>query len=293
MSSDFDTPFQSPQITEGYLEPLASEVNSSDNLPADETIAVLSEVPPPWSGRVLTPWHYCIAILNRFLALLSCLPLVGFSFLVALRSIDIGIALPPPISSLVPAIPVITSLMLVPAAVLVMFAIMMFVNLFVPFTYEDRSFSSKLKREIRSRPESYIATPASSLCQMVAIVPEDRWKKPRLWLSADVAIMWIDPYSSRIYLEGDQRRYCIPAGSLLKFETDFFRKELTQVWYVHLTFRTANGPQELYLRPGEDGLILKIRNQSRQMKAEQMYHRIELLIAEANHRRKGEEERLP
>ncbi|MFA8017775.1 hypothetical protein [Bremerella cremea] len=165
-----------------------------------------------------------------------------------------------------------------------MFAILAFVNLCVPFTYEDRFFGKKLIKNIRSRTESYIERPTSTTCQLVAVIPEDRWTKPRNRLSDDIAIMWTDPYSSQIFLEGDRLRYHIPIGSLLELKCDHFRKHLTQVWYVHLTFRTADGPHELFLRPGENGIFLTVFNRSRQASAEQLFHRIELVIAEAKHR---------
>ena len=261
MSEAEPNPFASPAMETPQVEsspvPLPDvsvDLNASD-------LAVVQEVPPPWNGRVLTKWHFLWAHLSRYWIYL--IP-TGFILYVAypvLSSWRVSIVMPAALLILL----LVWTLFIVSS------------NFMIPFWFADRYFSGKLQREVRRRPESYTPAPNSVGCQFVACIPPENWHRPCSQLSADVAMLRIDPYSSTLFLEGDQLRYRIPTASLTKCSVECLRKGWTEVWLVRLNFQSTTGPQELFLRMDDSESFNNPTNHGRQRNAEKYWTRIVLL----------------
>ncbi|RCS41483.1 hypothetical protein DTL42_23310 [Bremerella cremea] len=261
MSEAEPNPFASPALETPQVEPSPVPLRDPSRDVAATDLAVVQEVSPPWNGRVLTPWHFLWAHLSRYWIYLlptAFIFYVGNPILSTWRvSIFMSVAL---------------------LVLLLMWGLFMFSsNMMVPFWFEDRYLASKLQREVRSRPESYTPAPNSTHCLFVACVPPENWQRARHQLSADVAMMRIDPYTATIYLEGDQFRYRIPVASLTYCSVEHFSQRWTEIWLLRLNFQATTGPQELFLRVSDAEAFNNPTNSGRQRNAEKYWTRIILL----------------
>lgn len=239
MPEDPINPFQSPQATPDEPPSVVSAVEDEDWPFAATELAVIEEIAPPLGRPILPgrPWGIILSYL--LLSLVGLYGLwIGVMLLVAWLSRDAQ-ALADLTMQHVP-----TLLFVVLPAVLFLLTITR--HYFQP----DITTMRRLEKLIRRRETSAIPSLNSPNCQFVAIVPRERWQLSERELTQEVAILHINPYESRILLEGAEHRFWIPSQALLKCGVDFFTKANKQIWVVCLVIQTSDGPREVCLRIG-------------------------------------------
>ncbi|MBI1247575.1 hypothetical protein GC197_06970 [bacterium] len=133
-----------------------------------------------------------------------------------------------------------------------------------------------LRNLLKKRRASGLPSVHSPNSQLVAITPRQGWSLPLAEQVQQYAIMMIDPYASRIVLEGFDQRVWIPGKAILNCAVDHFTVSKREVWIVALTVKTERGPHELCLKIGNAEQIWQ-SNSKRQAEAEKYWNRIQLL----------------
>ncbi|WP_144971276.1 hypothetical protein [Bremerella volcania] len=265
MPEDPVNPFQSPQATPDEPPSVVSTVVDED-WPFEATELAVIEVIEPPLGRPIAPgrpWGKIISLL--LLGLVGLYGLwIGTMLLVAWLSGNADL-----LSKL--------TMQHVPTMLFVILpAVMFLLTISRHYFQPDYSTFRRLGKLIRQRETNAIPSLNSPNCQFVAIAPRERWHLPEQELAQEVAILHVNPYESRIILEGAEHRFWVPSQALLKCGVDFFTKNNKQIWVVCLVIQTKDGPREVGLRIGNvDGFWQS--NAQRKSVAEKYWGRIMLL----------------
>lgn len=265
MPEDSINPFQSPQATPDEQPSVVSTVADED-WPFEATeLAVIEEIAPPL-GRPILPGHPWGMFMSYLL-----LSLVG------LYGLWIGVMfLAAWLSGNAQALSDLTMQHVPTMLFVVLPAVLFLLTISRHYFQEDVSSFRRLAKLIRPRESKAIPSLNSPNCQFVAIVPRERWQLSERELTQEFAILHVNPYESRILLEGAEHRFWIPSQALLKCGVDFFTKANKQIWVVCLVIQTNDGPREVCLRIGNvDGFWQS--NGQRKSAAEKYWGRIMLL----------------
>ncbi|MFN3152327.1 hypothetical protein [Bremerella sp.] len=265
MPEDFINPFQSPLDSPDEPPSVVSAVSAED-WPFEATeLAVIQEIDPPL-GRPIAPgraWGKILSII--MLSLVGLYGMwIGVMFLVAWLSSDNQA-----MSDL--AMQHIPSMLFI-----ILPAIMFLLTISRHYLQPDFVTFRRLGKLIRQRENSLIPSLNSPNCQYVTIVPRDRWNLAENDLAQEVAVLHINPYESRILIEGAEHRLWIPSQALLKCGVDLITKSKKEIWLLCLIVQTKDGPREVCLRIGNvDGFWQS--NGQRKSVAEKFWGRIMLL----------------
>ncbi|WDI43159.1 hypothetical protein [Bremerella sp. P1] len=265
MPKDPINPFQSPQASPDEAPSVVSAV-AEEEWPFEATeLAVIEEIEPPL-GRPIVPgrsWGKIISF--SLLSIVGCYGLwIGVMVLIAWLSGNSDA-----MNSLL--IHHVTSLLFV-----VLPAVLFLLTISRHYFQQDVSTFRRLAKLLRLRETKPIPSLNSPNCQFVAIVPRERWQFSELDVTQEVAVLHINPYESRIILEGAKHRFWIPSHALLKCGVDYLTKSKKEIWVVCLIIQTENGPREVCLRVGNvDGFWQS--NGQRKSVAEKYWGRIMLL----------------
>lgn len=265
MPKDPINPFQSPQASPDEAPSVVSAV-AEEEWPFEATeLAVIEEIEPPLGRPIVPgwPWGKIIAILSLIIFGLFALKLVASFVMTWLAGNSVGLT-----AAMVQQI-VFLLFIIVPALSLLL-------TVGRRFFIEDVAMQRQLARLIRQRGTTPIPSLNSPNCQFVAIVPRERWHLPENELTQEVAILHINPYESRIILEGAEHRFWIPSQALLKCGVDSFTITKNSIWVLCLIMQTQDGPREVCVRIGNvDGFWQSSSQQ--QSVAEKYWGRIMLL----------------
>lgn len=265
MPEDSINPFQSPLDAPDDPPSVVSAVSAED-WPFEATeLAVIQEIEPPL-GRPIVPGRAWGKIFSIFLlSLVGLYALwIGVMFFVAWLSGDNQA-----LSNL--------TMQHVPTMLFIILpAIMFLLTISRHYFQPDISMFRRLGKLIRQRENPLIPSLNSPNCQFVAVVPRERWHFAESELAQEVAILHINPYESRILIEGAEHRLWIPSQALLKCGVDFITKLKKEIWLLCLIVQTKDGPREVCLRIGNvDGFWQS--NGQRKSAAEKYWGRIMLL----------------
>ncbi len=265
MPDDAVNPFQSPQAIPDESPSVAPAVAAED-WPFEATELAVIEAIDPSLGRPITPGPPWGKILSSILvSLVGIYGLwIGATMLVAW------------LSGNVQALSAI-SMQHIPTLLFVILpAVLFLLTISRHFFQQDVSTFRRLALLLRRREDKPIPSLNSPNCQFVAIVPRERWQFTERELTQEVAILHINPYESRIILEGAEHRFWIPSQALLQCRIDYFTKANRQIWVLCLAIQTQDGPREVCLRIGNvDGFWQS--NGQRKSVAEKFWGRIMLL----------------
>lgn len=276
MPEDPINPFQSPQATADDPSPVVS-ATTDEHWPFEATeLAVIEAIDPPW-GRPISPgkpWSKIFSYLALGLVLLYAI-WIGLMLLIAW------------LTGNTQALADLTMQHVPTLLFIVLPAVLFLLTISRHYFHQDFSTFRRLAKLIRQRETSPIESLNSPNCQFVAIVPRDRWQLAERDLTQEVAVLHINPYESRIVLEGAEHRFWIPSRSLLKCGVDSFTIANKQTWVIYMVVRTKDGPQEICLQVGNvDGFWQS--SIQRKSVAEKYWGRIMLLKQTPPKEAKGE-----
>ncbi|MBA2117016.1 hypothetical protein [Bremerella alba] len=270
MPKDLINPFQSPQDTPDE-SPSAVSAVAEEVWPFVATkLAMIEEIDPPLGRQIVPgqPWGKILSYLLLSLVGLYVL-WIGVMLLVAW-----GTSNSDALASL--------TMQHIPTLLFVILPGILFVlTISRHYFQQDVSTFRRLAKLIRQRETKPIPSLNSPNCQFVAIVPRERWQLPEQQLTQEVAILHVNPYDSRIIVEGAEHRFWIPSQALLKCGVDCFTKAKKQVWVLCLVIQTSEGPREVCLRAGNVDGFWQSNNQRKSV-AEKFWGRI-LLLKQAPH----------
>lgn len=146
-----------------------------------------------------------------------------------------------------------------------------------PFRMEDHYFAKRLRKAIRRRKGSLITHPNWPTSLYVAHVPRERWHEPTYNLTHEIGLLRIDAAAARLVVEGDRSRYQIPVDSLRAYDLASFDKGFYRCHILRLIFQTADGPRELCLRVGQEGMGINHSRRRRQETTEALLTHIDLI----------------
>jgi len=256
-------PFQSPPTTPSESPSVASVVAEQD-WPFEATeLAVIETIEPPLGRPIVPGWPW-----GKVLSLLL-LSLVG---LYTIRA-GVGMLLtwlynPNGLTAMVTSF--------IPFLLLIVLPMIIFQTICSHYFHEDVSTFRRLAKLVRLREPKPIPSLNSPNCQFVAIVPRERWQFAERDLTQEVAVLHINPYESRVIIEGAEHRFWIPAQALLKCGVDNFKTGNKQIWVLCLIVQTGEGPREVCLRIGNVDGFWQSSGQ-RKAVAEKFWGRVMLL----------------
>lgn len=212
----------------------------------DESTAVVSSVPAPYRGRVLTQANLIIAL---GLFLLQILLALAVCFVPALLGVMSANLLFPNDKDL--------SFLPILAGMGLMFALMwVIMGHVLRHPWSSNYMFAKTKAEFANRPDSLV-DPNNAEAILVEVIPRRNWANAGLRSSEDQGFLLVDAEQHQILFEGDNKRYRIPAPAVLSCEVEMVNKDWERdqravpVAVVVLTFRDPEGlgEREVPLRP--------------------------------------------
>jgi hypothetical protein len=112
----------------------------------------------------------------------------------------------------------------------------------------------RAKAELLQRPDAVVATDVPEAI-FVEVIPRRNWGSRALQNADDIGFLHLDAEGRQLLLEGDNKRYRIPAGAVLSCDVELMNPDAadderaTPVGLVVLKVRDKMGEREVPLRP--------------------------------------------
>lgn len=234
MSSNNDNPFASPEMSD--LTP--SRPDPDEDYPlVPTTHAVISDVPPPYRGAA----GYDLAVLARnishglisisigcFFIAVTMLPLTPWQLRWALGGLFFVLVVSLLVSSLLASI----------------------------FRRDHQWWQTRMIQQLKRRPDPLFRADQEPY-QFVTLTSGAVEKPQSFRLTTgqshtlDIGLIRVDMAQREVLLEGNQKRYRIPHGSLWNGELCELPFESGNAWVVRLVVETDDGPFEIFLSPAD------------------------------------------
>jgi hypothetical protein len=238
----------------------------------DRSAAVVSRVPSPYGGRVLTP---STALAKNGLFLFQVVVTLAVSFVPAALSVAAANRVSAHNKDL-SFLPILVGLGL--TGVLLWFLIgQLLLN-----PWSSRYIYNKTLAEFQERPDS-IFDLTNSDAILLEVIPRRNWGKLALENAEDQGFLCIDQENRQLLFEGDKHRYRIPAEAVLSCEVEVMNPNVWRsapIACVALSFRDERiGEREAPLLPRRtiSGDNLGTNYVER---AHELYRRIQILFDE-------------
>lgn len=234
MSSNNDNPFASPETSDLTL----SRPDPDEDYPlVPTTHAVISDVPPPYRGAAGYDWAVLARNVSQglisisigcFFIAVTILPLSAWQLRWALGGLFLVLVVSLLVSRLLALL----------------------------FRSDQQWWQARMIQQLNRRPNPLFRADQEPY-QFVTLTSGAVEKPQSFRLTTvqshtlDIGLIRVDMTQREVLLEGNQKRYRIPHGSLWNGELCQVPFDSGNTWVVRLVMETDDGPFEIHLRPAD------------------------------------------